>query len=48
LKSAIWSAICSVANARLLACISSRGRLRPYFFSMAFSIGNPWQSQPGM
>jgi hypothetical protein len=40
--------ICSVAKARLLACISSRGRLRPNFFSIAFSIGRPWQSQPGM
>ena len=47
-KSSSCCAICSVAKARPRACISSRGRLRPCFFSMAFSIGRPWQSQPGV
>ena len=47
LKSAICCAICSVAKARLRACTSARLNPRPNVFSIWFSIGRPWQSQPG-
>ena len=51
LKSLRCSSICDCAYSRHFCRNSTASSLTPtlpYFFSIAISIGRPWQSQPGM